>query len=59
MANPRFLRVLGLYLLLWFALQLMQVVALIWMVQVVQVPPGLATWLLLPFQVAALLGLQL
>ena len=29
------------------------------MVQVVQVPPGLATWLLLPFQVAALLGLQL
>ena len=59
MANPRFLRVLGLYLLLWFALQLMQVVALIWMVQVVQVPAGLAPWLLLPFQVAALLGLQL
>ena len=58
MANPRFVRVLGLYLLLWFGLQLMQVVALIWMVQVVQVPSNLASWLLLPFQVAALVGLQ-
>ena len=59
MANPRFRQVLGLYLLLWFGLQLMQVVALIWLVQVVHVPPSLSTWILLPFQIAALLGLQL
>ena len=51
--------VLGLYLLLWFGLQLMQVVALIWLVQVVHVPANLSTWILLPFQIAALLGLQL
>ena len=59
LANPRFRQVLGLYLLLWFGLQLMQVVALIWLVQVVHVPPHLSTWILLPFQVFALLGLQL
>ena len=58
-SNPRFLMVLGLYLLLWFGLQLMQVVALIWLVQVVQVPPDLSTWILLPFQLSALAGLQL
>ena len=59
LANPRFRQVLGLYLLLWFSLQLMQVVALIWLVQVVHVPATLSTWILLPFQIAALLGLQL
>ena len=58
-ANSRFLMVLGLYLLLWFALQLMQVVALIWLVQVIHVPPSLSTWILLPFQLSALVGLQL
>ena len=58
-SNPRLLRVLGLYLALWFGLQLMQVVALIWLVQVVHVPPNLSTWILLPFQLSALLGLQL
>ncbi|WP_244279863.1 MFS transporter [Synechococcus sp. UW179A] len=58
-SNPRFLMVLGLYLLLWFGLQLMQVVALIWLVQVVRVPPNLSTWILLPFQLSALVGLQL
>ncbi|QNJ19185.1 glucose transporter [Synechococcus sp. A18-25c] len=58
-SNPRFLMVLGLYLALWFGLQLMQVVALIWLVQVVHVPPNLSTWILLPFQLSALLGLQL
>ncbi len=57
-ANGRFLMVLGLYLLLWFALQLMQVVALIWLVQVIHVPPALSTWILLPFQLSALVGLQ-
>ncbi|QNI56096.1 glucose transporter [Synechococcus sp. BIOS-E4-1] len=58
-SNSRFLMVLGLYLLLWFGLQLMQVVALIWLVQVVRVPPDLSTWILLPFQLSALVGLQL
>ena len=57
--NSRFRQVLGLYLLLWFSLQMMQVVALIWLVQVVHVPPELSSWILLPFQVFALLGLQL
>ena len=59
LSNLRFRQVLGLYLLLWFGLQLMQVVALIWLVQVVQVPAQLSTWILLPFQIAALGGLQL
>ena len=59
LSNRRFRKVLGLYLLLWFALQLMQVVALIWLVQVVHVPAALATWILLAFQIAALVGLQL
>lgn len=57
--NPRFIKVLGLYLLLWFGLQLMQVVALIWLVQVLHVPAGLSTLLLLAFNIAALVGLQL
>jgi GPH family glycoside/pentoside/hexuronide:cation symporter len=59
LGNRRFLRVLGLYLLLWCALQLMQPVALIYLVQVMHVPASLASWILLPFQVSALLGLQL
>ena len=58
-SNPRFLLVLGLYLLLWFGLQLMQVVALIWLVQVIHLSPGLSTWILLPFQISALAGLQI
>merc|ERR1711965_676160 len=49
---------MGLYLLLWFGLQLMQVVALIWLVQVIHVPAGIATLLLLAFNIAALVGLQ-
>lgn len=59
LANGRFLRVLGLYLLLWCSLQLMQPVALIYLVEVVNVPGQLSSWVLLPFQVSALLGLQL
>ena len=58
-SNPRFLLVLGLYLLLWFGLQLMQVVALIWLVQVIHLSQGLSTWILLPFQISALAGLQI
>jgi GPH family glycoside/pentoside/hexuronide:cation symporter len=50
--NPRFIKVLGLYLLLWFGLQLMQVVALIWLVQVLHVPAGISTLLLLAFNIA-------
>ena len=57
-SNSRFLMVLGLYLLLWFGLQLMQVVALIWLVQVIHVPAEIATLLLLAFNIAALVGLQ-
>jgi GPH family glycoside/pentoside/hexuronide:cation symporter len=57
--NRRFLQVLGLYLLLWCALQLMQPVALIYLVQVMRVPSSMASWILLPFQISALLGLQL
>ena len=59
LANARFRQVVGLYLLLWFGLQLMQVVALIWLVQVAHLPPNLSTWFLLPFQIASLAGLQL
>ena len=58
-SKSRFLMVLGLYLLLWFGLQLMQVVALIWLVQVIHVPASIATLLLLAFNIAALAGLQL
>ena len=57
--NPRFIKVLGLYLLLWFGLQLMQVVALIWLVQVLHVPAGISTLMLLAFNIPALVGLQL
>ncbi|WP_353292713.1 MFS transporter [Synechococcus sp. M16CYN] len=57
--NPRFTKVLGLYLMLWFGLQLMQVVALIWLVQVLHVPARISTLLLLAFNLAALAGLQL
>lgn len=56
--NRRFLKVLGLYLLLWCALQLMQPVALIYLIQLMRVPAEIATWMLLPFQLTALIGLQ-
>lgn len=57
--NGRFLKVLGLYLLLWCALQLMQTVALLYFNVVMQVPSNWSTWILVPFQISALLGLQL
>ena len=44
--NGRFLRVLGLYLLLWCGLQLMQTAALIFLPDVMRVPPGLILCLL-------------
>ncbi len=57
--NGRFLRVLGLYLLLWCALQLMQPVSLIFLTVVMRLPESWSTWILIPFQVSALAGLQL
>ena len=58
-ANPRFLKVVGLYLLLWCALQLMQPVSLIFLAVVMQLPESWSTWILIPFQLSALVGLQL
>ena len=58
-ANPRFLKVVGLYLLLWCALQLMQPVSLIFLAVVMQLPESWSTWILIPFQLSALAGLQL
>ncbi len=57
--NPLFLKVLSLYLVLWCALQLMQPVALIYLVQAMHVPTEQSTWLLVVFQVSALVGLQI
>jgi GPH family glycoside/pentoside/hexuronide:cation symporter len=57
--NGRFMRVLGLYLLLWCALQLMQAVALFYLPMVLQVPEGWSRWILLPFLVSTLVGLWL
>ena len=57
--NGRFLMVLGLYLLLWCALQLMQAVSLFFLPVVLQVPEGLSKLILLPFLVSSLGGLWL
>ena len=56
--NRRFVMVLGLYLLLWCALQIMQTAALIYLPVVMRLPEGWSNWILLPFQVSTLLGLQ-
>jgi len=57
--NGRFIRVLGLYLLLWCALQLMQTAALIFLPVVMRLPESWSNWILLPFQLSTLAGLQL
>jgi GPH family glycoside/pentoside/hexuronide:cation symporter len=57
--NGRFLMVLGLYLLLWCALQIMQTAALIYLPVVMRVPEGWSNWILLPFQISTLVGLQI
>jgi GPH family glycoside/pentoside/hexuronide:cation symporter len=57
--NGRFLRVVGLYLLLWGALQLMQPVSLLYLSEVMHVPMDWSTWMLIPFQLSAMAGLQL
>ncbi len=56
--NERFLKVIGLYLLLWCGLQLMQTVSIIYLEQVMKVPTELSKWIPIPFQLSALLGLQ-
>ena len=58
-SNGRFLKVLGLYLMLWCALQIMQTAALIYLPVVMRLPEGWSNWILLPFQVSTLVGLQI
>jgi GPH family glycoside/pentoside/hexuronide:cation symporter len=55
--NGRFLMVLGLYLLLWCALQIMQTAALIFLPVVLHLPDSWSNWILLPFLVSTLGGL--
>jgi GPH family glycoside/pentoside/hexuronide:cation symporter len=57
--NGRFLMVLGLYLLLWCGLQLMQAVSLFFLPVVLQVPEALSKLILLPFLISSLGGLWL
>ena len=56
--NKLFLRIIGLYLLLWCGLQLMQTVSLIYLEQVMNVPVQISKWIPIPFQISALIGLQ-
>jgi GPH family glycoside/pentoside/hexuronide:cation symporter len=56
-ANGRFLMVLGLYLLLWCGLQIMQTAALIYLPVVLRLPESWSNWILLPFLVSTLVGL--
>ena len=56
--NQRFIKVIGLYLLLWCGLQLMQTVSLIYLEQVMLVPSEVSKWIPVPFQISALIGLQ-
>jgi GPH family glycoside/pentoside/hexuronide:cation symporter len=56
-ANGRFLMVLGLYLLLWCGLQIMQTAALLYLPVVLRLPESWSNWILLPFMVSTLVGL--
>ncbi len=58
LSNKRFLKVIGLYLLLWCGLQLMQTVSLLYLEQVMRVPTEFSKWIPIPFQLSALFGLQ-
>jgi len=58
LSNKIFIKVIYLYLLLWCSLQLMQTVSLIYLQQVMNVPRGISFWIIIPFQISALLGLQ-
>jgi len=55
--NGRFLMVLGLYLLLWCGLQIMQTAALLYLPVVLRLPESWSNWILLPFMVSTLVGL--
>ncbi len=57
--NKKFIKVISLYLLLWCALQLMQTVSIIYVEQVLYIPSKYAKWIPIPFQLSALLGLQI
>jgi GPH family glycoside/pentoside/hexuronide:cation symporter len=57
--NRRFMIVLTLYLLLWCALQIMQTAALIYLPVVMRLPESWSNWILLPFQISTLVGLQI
>ena len=57
--NDYFLKIIALYLLLWCGLQLMQTVSLIYLEQVMNVPIAISKWIPVPFQMSALLGLQI
>ena len=57
--NKKFIKVISLYILLWCALQLMQTVALLYLEDVLHVPTNIANWIPIPFQISALLGLQI
>jgi GPH family glycoside/pentoside/hexuronide:cation symporter len=57
--NGRLAMVLGLYLLLWCALQLMQAVSLFFLPVVLHVPEGVSKLILLPFLLSSLGGLWL
>ena len=58
-ANGRFRMVLGLYLLLWYALQLMQTVSLLFLRLVLHLGDNWALAMPMVFQVSAMLGLWL
>ncbi len=57
--NKKFLKVITLYILLWCALQLMQTVALIYVEDVIRIPKDISKWIPIPFQISALIGLQI
>jgi len=59
LSNKIFIKVIYLYLLLWCGLQLMQTVSLIYLQQVMNVPRGISFWIIIPFQISALIGLQI
>lgn len=58
-ANGRFRMVLGLYLLLWYALQLMQTVSLLFLRVVLHLADNWALAMPMVFQISAVLGLWL
>lgn len=56
-SNGLLLHLVGMYLLLWGALQLMQPVAIIYLADALHLPSAWSTGLLIPFQISAMAGL--